>query len=131
MNKHLILAVCVILSLIIAIFAAHAHDPEHHELSKWYQDLKQPDNPTTSCCGEADAYFADSFEQEKGQYVAIVTDERDDGPLKRPHIDVGTRVLVPNTKIKWDEGNPTGHGILFMTRAPHFYVYCYVPPGGV
>jgi hypothetical protein len=29
--------------------------PNNAELKKWYQDLKQPDNPAASCCGEADA----------------------------------------------------------------------------
>lgn len=36
-----------------------------------------------SCCGEADAHWADSFEVEDGRYVAIITDERSDGPLTR------------------------------------------------
>ena len=91
----------------------------------------QPDNPKMSCCGEADSYWADSFEQEKGLYVAIVTDERDDAPLKRPHVAIGTRIVIPNNKIKFNEGNPTGHGVLFMSHQPYFFVYCYVPPGGV
>jgi len=37
-------------------------DPANADLKKWYQDLKQPDNPVASCCGEADAYWADAFE---------------------------------------------------------------------
>jgi hypothetical protein len=45
-------------------------DPETRE---WYQALMQPDNPAVSCCGEADAYWADSFEVEGDKYVAIVT----------------------------------------------------------
>ena len=36
-----------------------ATDPE---VRQWYQALMQPDNPAVSCCGEADAYWADSFE---------------------------------------------------------------------
>ena len=32
------------------------------EIREWYQALMQPDNPSVSCCGEADAYWADSFE---------------------------------------------------------------------
>ena len=34
-----------------------ATDPQIRE---WYQALMQPDNPAVSCCGEADAYWADS-----------------------------------------------------------------------
>ena len=34
----------------------------------------QPDNPAVSCCGEADAFEADTFEVEGDHYVAIITD---------------------------------------------------------
>ena len=99
-------------------------------IRKWFQNLVQPDVPTMSCCGEADAYWADSYEVEGDHYVAIITDERPDGPLARAHIDVGTRIIVPNAKIKWDQGNPTGHGVIFL-HSDDKWVYCYAPPGGV
>lgn len=99
------------------------------DISGWYKSLMQPDHPDASCCGEADAYWADSFEVDGDHYVAIITDERPDAPLGRPHVDVGTRILIPNNKIKHDAGNPTGHGIVFVN--PHGYVFCYLPPGGV
>jgi hypothetical protein len=41
---------------------------------------------------------------------------RDDAPLGRPHIPSGTRIPVPNHRIKWDQGNPTGHGWIFRRR---------------
>lgn len=99
------------------------------EVRKWYQGLMQPDNPSISCCGFADAYWADSFEVEGDEYIAIITDPREDAPLGRPHIAPGTRVRVPNHKLKYDAGNPTGHGVIFMN--PIGTVYCYVVPGGV
>ena len=133
----------IILGLIFAfvahfyIFPAGARDlgqwdnyanPAH--IKKWFQTLMMPDRPSISCCGEADAYYADSFEvSPDGKYIAIITDERPDGPLGRPHRDVGTKIEVPNAKIKWDQGNPTGHGVIFLNTAD--MVYCYVPPGGV
>ena len=40
-------------------------------IREWYQSLMQPDNPAASCCGEADAYWADAFEVDGDQYVAI------------------------------------------------------------
>ena len=63
------------------------------------------------------------------KYVAIITDPRPDEPLRRKHIEIGTRIVVPNNKLKYDKSNPTGHGIIFLSRAD--YVYCYVAPGGV
>jgi hypothetical protein len=78
---------------------------------------------------QSDAYWADSFEVDEDHYVAIITDERPDGPLGRPHRELGEKIVVPNHKIKWDEGNPTGHGIIFIGIGGQ--VYCYVPPGGV
>ena len=105
-------------------------DPANADLKRWYQDLKQPDNPAASCCGEADAYWADAFEATSdGQYIAIITDPRDDEPLGRRHRNIGTRIVVPKNKIKWNEGNPVGHGIIFLNRADS--VFCYLPPLGI
>ena len=103
-----------------------ATDPD---IKRWFQNLRMPDSPSMSCCGEADAYWADSFEIDGDKYVAIITDERPDGPLGRAHHDVGQRIVIPPQKIKWDQGNPTGHGIVFL--GTHGEVYCYVTPGGV
>ena len=44
------------------------------QIRQWYQALMQPDNPAVSCCGEADAYWADSFEVDGDKYVAIITE---------------------------------------------------------
>ena len=95
---------------------------------KWFQSLMQPDYPTISCCGSADAYYADSFESDGDRYVAIITDTRDDKLLGRHHVEPGTRITVPNTKLKTDSGNPTGHGVIFLSSSDT--VFCYVPPGG-
>jgi hypothetical protein len=92
------------------------------EVRRWFQGLRQPDNPAASCCGEADAYEADIFEVETDHYVAIITDGKGDIPN-------GTKIAVPNNKMKWDEGNPTGHGIIFIGLQGQ--VFCYVAPGGV
>jgi hypothetical protein len=99
------------------------------ETGKWFQSLMQPDAPYMSCCGEADAYWADSFEVEGDRYVAVITDDRADGPLGRPHREPGERIVIPNNKIKWDKGNPTGHGVIFIGGGG--IVYCYITPGGV
>jgi hypothetical protein len=96
---------------------------------EWYQALMQPDIPSASCCGEADAYWADSYQVEGDKYVAIITDTRPDEPLRRKHLEIGTKIVVPNNKLKFDRSNPTGHGIIFLSKGD--YVYCYVAPGGV
>ena len=100
-------------------------DPLHRQ---WFNGLMRPDNQSLSCCGLADAYWADSYEVKDNQYIAIITDERDDEPLRRPHIENGRRFVVPNSKIKWDSGNPTGHGIIFIGVG--LEIHCYLPPGG-
>lgn len=94
----------------------------------WYQSLMQPDNPAVPCCGEADAYWADEIRVRDGKTFAVVTDDRDDAPLRRPHIAVGTEFFVPDYKLKYDKGNPTGHAILFVGYGG---TYCYVQGGGV
>lgn len=98
-------------------------------IASWYRNLKMPDAPAISCCGEADSYWADSFEVSKdGLYVAIITDDRPDAPMHRPHREIGERIVIPNHKLNKDS-NPTGHGILFVGATG--VVYCYLPPGGV
>ena len=132
--ERLVLITMAILVLALSIHIARARDlgqwdTTSQQIRQWYQALMQPDNPAVSCCGEADAYWADSFEVDGDKYVAIITDTRDDVPLRRKHVDVGTRIVVPNHKLKYDQSNPTGHGIIFLSRGD--YVYCYVAPGGV
>ena len=97
-----------------------ADQPEN--VRRWFQSLKQPDHPRLSCCGEADAFEADSFEVEGDHYVAVITNGKGVIPS-------GTRIPVPNPKMKWDAGNPTGHGIIFI--GPRGQVYCYVTPSGL
>jgi hypothetical protein len=137
-NRYLVLASIAVLSLIVLLFSVRitpAHDygqwgDTDLVISRWFKTLMQPDNPAVSCCGEADAYWADSYEVSKdGEYIAIITDDRLDEPLKREHVDIGTRIVVPKHKLKYDQSNPTGHGVIFLNR--NQYVYCYVAPGGV
>ena len=90
-------------------------------IREWFQSLMQPDHPRLSCCGEADAFEADAFEEEGDHYIAIITDGK--GVIPN-----GTRISVPNAKMKWDRGNPTGHGIIFIGSAGQ--ICCYVTPGG-
>jgi hypothetical protein len=122
------------LAFICVIGVVHARDLGQWEntdpaIRKWFQALMRPDVPTSSCCGEADAYWADVIHVRGGKTYVTVTDDRPDEPLGRPHVDVGTEIEVPDEKLKWDKSNPTGHGILFLSR--NNYVFCYVQPGGV
>lgn len=91
-------------------------------IREWFRTLMQPDNPQMSCCGEADAYEADVFETEGDHYIAVITDGHG-------VIPDGTRISIPNKKLKYDSGNPTGHGIVFIGSGGN--LYCYVVPGGV
>lgn len=118
----------------LALMPAFARDlgqwgNQTKEIRAWFARQMQPDMPSVSCCGEADAYWADTYSVEGDHYVAIITDERPDAPLMRPHIDPGTRIAVPNEKMKFGAGdpNPTGHGIIFLSISNHI-VYCYLPP---
>ncbi len=82
----------------------------------WFQQLKQPDNGY-SCCGESDGYYADEYHMEGDKLVAVITDDRDDTKLQRPHVNVGTKYVVPPNKLvdaTKQHGNPTGHSIIFL-----------------
>lgn len=126
---------CLLLLACVTVTGAEARDLGQWEgsnpaISQWFRSLMQPDNPSLSCCGESDAYWADDHEiGPNGEYIAIITDTRPDEPLRRPHIPPGTKFVVPNHKLKWDRGNPTGHQILFV--GPQGQVYCFVQGAGV
>jgi hypothetical protein len=126
-----ILALCCALNVVIANARDAGQWADQDPLiGAWFATLKQPDNPVASCCGEADAYWADQVETDAdGRTVAVITDDRPDEPLKRPHVPIGTRIVVPPNKIKWDQGNPTGHIVIFLGY--ELRVYCYVQNGGV
>ncbi len=54
------------------ISAALAHDKGQWGntdpiIRDWHQSLMQPDNPNASCCGEADAYWADEIHVRGGK----------------------------------------------------------------
>lgn len=121
---------------IVAICAmpAEGHDKGQWEsndpaVRAWYRSLMQPDNPHVSCCGESDAYWADKVEVIGDKVFATITDDREDAPLKRRHIPVGTRYEIPPHKMQWKHGNPTGHIVIFINAADQ--VLCFVQGGGV
>lgn len=122
--------------LLIMLFQpAHARDlgqwgNSDPDTKEWFRSLMQPDNPTISCCGDSDAYYADKITIIDGKTFVTITDERDDIPLGRQHIDVGTVIEVPDYKLKWDRGNPTGHNILFVMYTS-LYVLCFVQSTGI
>lgn len=94
--------------------------------------LMQPDNPSASCCGKTDAYWADEIHVRDGKTYATITDDRI--VPGRPPIPVGTEVEIPDRKLKWEQGgkpigNPTGHSIVFLSAGGA--VFCFVQAGGV
>ncbi len=101
---------------------------------EWYKSLFIPDaDGLHSCCGEADAYYADKTDiGPNGELVAIITDERPDKRsaggtfINRRPVQIGTRITVPPSKIrKVPSYNPTGHTIIFLSST--LSVYCYEP----
>lgn len=125
----------VLLAITVGMFVhrAYARDIGQWEKSDpkirdWYEHLMRPDLPTAICCREADAYWADEVHVRNGKTYATVTDDRDDKPLGRPHIENGTEFEVPKEKLKWDSSNPTGHNILFVSLSG--FTWCFVLTSG-
>lgn len=102
----------------------HDGDPSHDE---WYMSLMQPDNPTAPCCGVADAYWCDDISVKDGKTFCALTDDRE--IRGRPSLPMGMKIEIPDRKLKWDRGNPTGHAIVFLSSGGA--VYCFVQAGGV
>lgn len=109
-------------------------------IKQWFETLMQPDNPKASCCGEADAYWCDGLHVRNGKTYCTITDDRDNVKLQRTPMRIGMEIFIPDYKLKYDRGNPTGHAIVFLSSgAADFegdpdstgpYVYCYVQNSG-
>jgi hypothetical protein len=144
----------VALLITVCVRASYARDDGHWaervgpEVAEWMGSLMQPDTVKNgqgySCCGEADAYWADDVHVVSGHngekfVIARITDTRDDAQLAhRVHEQVGNEYVVPPNKIVGFEqrlrGNPTGHTVILlaapgrvMGRMPKRDVICFVP----
>lgn len=121
-----------VVAMVVLLFGASlyplfAHDHDHPDHDEWYATLKQPDNPTISCCGKSDAYWCDKYYARGDKAYCQITDDR---IVKgRPHIPVGTEIEIPPWKLKYDRGNPTGHNVVFLS--PQLHVFCFVQMSGV
>jgi len=133
-------------TLVAAVGLANAADPRGRDfgyqapdVAEWFGSLRQPDAPAVSCCGEPDAYEADRVDGCRPSdgadcaLVAIITDTRPDEPRRRPHVDVGTRVPIPERKIRRrPSANPTDHSIVFAKFHEFGHmVYCWEPATGI
>lgn len=105
---------------------------ERAQRNAWFNRQKMPDNDNISCCGEADAYYADKARTgADGNTIAIITDDRKDAPLGRRSIPIGTEYTIPRHKMKDTRSDPnlTGHTIIFVGTSDD--VFCYLPDGGI
>jgi hypothetical protein len=74
----ILLAHMAILAIIASVLARDNGQWGDHpaNVRQWFQSLMQPDNPYMWCCGEADAFEANTFEVEDDHYIAVVTDQQ-------------------------------------------------------
>lgn len=124
-----------LIALLLLVSPVYAADYAAPDLQSYYASLMMPDQPHRSCCGEADAWFADKTEIDPvtGGLIAVITDTRPDlrtlpdgRTINRIHIPPGTKFLVPPSKIRRHPiPNPTGHTIIFI--GARMDVLCYEP----
>lgn len=129
----LLAAIPIIASLLVPVHDDGQWGNQDPAVREWYKSLMQPD-VNASCCGEADAYWCDEIHVSNGHTTCTITDDRPDEPLQRPHVAIGTVIEIPDVKLKWDRGNPTGHAIVFMSRGGmgfKRYVFCFVQGSGI
>jgi hypothetical protein len=119
------------IALIIALGLtgkARADDARNPAWAAWFQSLSRFDtdlNHSISCCGDGDAVFADAWRSADGAIMATVTDNR--GHDWAP---VGKTITVPKKMEIAEQGNPTGHVVLFL-RPGTLEPICLVVGGGL
>ena len=105
---------------------------ENIAINNWYLNAQRNDyangGSLGSCCGPADAYWADVSEIKNGELYVTITDDRlvpyriaRDGQVYRVLSDVIDRKR---------QGNPTGHAIIFI-GVSQTTVICYFPNTGM
>lgn len=99
-----------------------ADEPEY--IRQWFQSVMQPDNPTQSCCGQADAYDVEMAGEGPDGSINV----RIIGSLAAYADMIGQIVSVPREKLQTKYGNPTDRYILFM--GSQHRVFCLIPKVG-
>jgi hypothetical protein len=124
-----VLFVSVMLIVVALVGKALAHDHEHPEFDHWYETLMMPDRPDVRCCGKNDEYRCEAFVRDGDTWCRVIDDRVN--PY-RPPVAVGTEIFIPPHKYKFDQGNPTGHTVVFgRPQGDDFYVYCFVQGTGI
>jgi hypothetical protein len=102
---------CFVLLMTLRVPGSYARDDGHWaervgpQITEWMGGLMQPDTVKNgigrSCCGEADAYWADDVHVASGHngekfIIVRITDTRDDAELAgRQHEELGTEYVIP------------------------------------
>lgn len=96
---------------------------EPQEIRQWFQSVMEPDNPTQSCCGEADAYEVEMVGNDPDGSIEVRT-------LAGPYeYFVGKLYSVPREKMQTRYGNPLDKSILFLSNIGK--PLCLIPKSGV
>lgn len=119
---------------------------DNPKVQEWLQSA-----PVHACCAMSDGFLADEYESvapgkmhTEGGVIAHITDNdvdppcwtwRDEdmdttGTTCRRNVPKKLNYFVPQSKIVYTPGNPTGHGVLFLNNSdgdPRCY---FLPAGG-
>ena len=124
--RGLIMAHAVVLAL--SGTSAWGHDSDT-PFADWMKTLRQPDLPSSSCCGPGDQYFVREYWPSQGEGIAFAAIVR--GRADRLDFPID----IPQQKVIWDRVNPTGRGIVFIAGNPEHperrVVLCFVPGVGL
>jgi hypothetical protein len=109
----------------IAATPAYGHD-SGTPFAEWMKSLKQPHQPTNSCCGMADQYYVSDYrpsQKPSMAFIALVL-----GNHGFPDFEID----VPHHTVMWNQPNPTGRGVIFIVTNEGNYqqVLCFVPETG-
>jgi hypothetical protein len=111
------------LVLVVSTAAAQHRHPQQDEAlhEKFYSTWYMPDNPTSSCCNNADCYPTEI------EYV--------DGNIYARRREDGKYILIPPRKVERNRDNPDGRNHLCAPPPNSFHptdaVFCFSLGGGI
>jgi len=97
------------------------HHPQEDQFlhGKFYSTWRMPDNPSASCCNDADCYPTEI------KYI--------DGNIYAKRREDGKYLLVPTGKVEWNRDNPDGRNHLCAPPPnvwhPTDTIYCFTLGG--
>jgi len=106
-DRHFIVGLVTVLLMIALMFTAHAHDIRSRTRTTGISRSRNQTRRNRCVAAKQTPTTADEIHFRNGKTYAVITDDRDDKPLRRPHMRTDGSLKCPTTnKVGPGQSNP-------------------------